>query len=158
MVLNGGFDVGMSTNPDTKNRPHFIEICGEKVVCLAKGGECRTYGEFYTVGGLRDSQSWKTPVISKSCPDKCPYKYLVCENHDHSNDDAFVFQPYPEYNKFRGEFSVYCKDFSRINLSDESIPRRCSACRGTGFRQVSSNYGIEHARCFICDGTGIVNR
>lgn len=111
-VLFGGFDAGMSTNPDTKTRPHFIIVDGEKLVCLAKGGECRERDEFYTMG-MRDSKSWKTPIIAKECSDRCPYKYSVCEGHDHSEDDVFVFTPYPEYNKFRGEFVTYCKNFAK---------------------------------------------
>ena len=116
LVLSGGFDVGMKTNPDLKNRPSFIEINGEKVVCLAQGGECRQSGQFYFPGGLNNPDSWKTPIISRGCDDRCPYKYLVCDGHDHSDDDSVkVFIPYPDYNKFRGEFERYCKDFSRIH-------------------------------------------
>jgi hypothetical protein len=63
---------GFLTNPD-KSRSHFIEVAGEKIVCLAKGGECRHYGEFYT-GSLNSKESWVTPVISESCPNACPYK------------------------------------------------------------------------------------
>jgi len=94
LVLSGAFDVGMKTKPDLKNRPSFIEINGEKVVCLAQGGECRQSGQFYFPGGLNNPDSWKTPIISRGCDDRCPYKYLVCDGHDHSDDDSVkVFIP-----------------------------------------------------------------
>ncbi|MCK4665887.1 hypothetical protein KAU33_04015 [Candidatus Dependentiae bacterium] len=116
LVIFGGEKVGMMTNPDLKNRPNFIEINGEKVVCLAQGGECRQHGQFYFSGGLNNPDSWKTPIISRGCEDRCPYKYLVCNGHDHAHDDGVdVFIPYPQYNKFCGEFERYCKDFKRIH-------------------------------------------
>jgi len=118
IVLTGGFDAGISTNPDINNRPSFIEINDEKVVCTAQGGECRHYGEFYTSGGLQDPASWKTPIINKSCPNTCPYKHLVCDNHDHTGSDIRVFKPYRQYNKFAGQFETYCKDFSLIECGD----------------------------------------
>ena len=119
LVLCGGHEVGMMTNPDRENRPNFIEINGEKVICRAQGGECRQYGEFYSPG-LRDPDSWRTPIISHKCEDRCPYKYLVCDEHDHSTDeDVGVFIPYPHYNKFHGQFTRYCRDFDRIHISKE---------------------------------------
>lgn len=101
---------GFLTNPN-KSRPHFIEADGERIVCLAKGGECRHYGEFYT-GSLNSKESWTTPVIGESCPNTCPYKYLVCEGEAHKDHDYVEY--YPEYNKYRGEFRRYCKHFELI--------------------------------------------
>lgn len=117
VTLMGGSDVGFNMNPDAKNKPTFIEINGEKVVCMAQAGECRHYGQYYT-GSLNDSDSWVTPIISESCPDKCWYKYLVCDEHKHTNDeeeDIGKITYYPERNKFRGQFTSYCKDFEKIH-------------------------------------------
>lgn len=41
ITLMGGCQVGFNTNPETKTRDCFIEIKGEKIVCIAQGGECR---------------------------------------------------------------------------------------------------------------------
>jgi len=101
---------GFLTNPD-KDRPHVLETGGEKLVCLAKGGECRHYGEFYT-GSLNSKESWATPIISEGCPNRCPYKYLVCDGATHEGHDYVEY--YPEYNKYRGEFTRYCKHFEII--------------------------------------------
>ena len=124
LVLYGGPEVGMMTNPDRENRPNFIEVNGEKVVCRAQGGECRYQSEFYSPG-LRTPESWRTPVIRYSCPDDCPYKCLVCDDHNHSpGEDIDVFIPYPHYNKFQGQFTRYCRDFDRIRqpVKDEEDP------------------------------------
>ncbi|MCK5012196.1 MAG: hypothetical protein KAS66_00090 [Candidatus Omnitrophica bacterium] len=124
MVLYGGPKVGMMTNPDSYKRPNHIMINGEKVVCRAQGGECRQYGEFYSPVPS-ETGSWKTPVISHRCPDSCPYKYLVCDGHDHSpNEDVGIFIPYPHYNKFCGQYTRYCRDFDRIRqpVKDEKEP------------------------------------
>jgi len=107
---------GFLTNPD-KKRPHTLETEGaaggiEKLVCLAKGGECRHYGEFYT-GSLNSKESWLTPIISEGCPNTCPYKYLVCEGEAHKGHDYTEY--YPEHNKYRGEFYRYCKHFEIIH-------------------------------------------
>jgi hypothetical protein len=121
---------GFLTNPD-KTRKHFIEINGEKVVCLAKGGECRVYGEFYT-GSLNSKESWVTPVISESCPNSCPYKYLVC-NDLHKDHDYIEY--YPEHNKYR-EFQRYCKHFEMIPSEPEMteeivcLSRKLGECYG----------------------------
>ena len=120
MVIGGGYEVGMMTNPDSKDRPNFIEINGEKVVCLAQGGECRVPGEFYCAGGLNNPDSWKTPIISHTCPNTCSDKWLVCEGHDHKpgeNVHEFIINPYR--NKFAGQFSRFCKDFDRIKTNHE---------------------------------------
>ena len=92
MVLFGGDEVGFNMNPEAKNRPNFINVNGEKVVCLAQGGECRVYGEFYGAGGLNNADSWKTPIISESCPNECPYKYLVCDDHEEGSHKEDIFQ------------------------------------------------------------------
>ena len=115
LVLCGGHEVGMMTNPDREHQPNHITINDEKVVCRAQGGECRFQGEFYSPG-MRTPESWKTPVIRYSCPDRCPYKCLVCDDHDHRpGEDVNVFIPYPHYNKFHGQFTRYCRDFSKIH-------------------------------------------
>lgn len=114
MVLIGGYEVGMSTNPKRKDRPNFIVINGEKVVCLAQGGECRQPGEFYSLMGLNDPKSWETPIISLNCTNECPNKWIVCEGHDHGNDDVHVFIINPYRNKFSGQFTRFCKDFDLI--------------------------------------------
>jgi len=119
LVLYGGQKVGMMTNPDRADRPNFVQTNGEKIVCLAQGGECRQYGEFYTPG-MNDAGSWKTPIISHKCEDRCPYKYLVCDGHDHApEEDVDIFIPFLQYNKFRGQYKTYCKDFDRIHGSKE---------------------------------------
>ena len=114
MVLTGGYKVGISTNPKREDRPNFIEINGEKVVCLAQGGECRQPGEFYSLMGLNDPRSWETPIISLKCTNECPNKWIVCEGHDHSNDGVRVFIINPYRNKFSGQFTRFCKDFDLI--------------------------------------------
>ena len=105
--------VGFMINPD-KSKSHFIEVNGEKIVCLAKGGECRHYGRYYT-GSLNDTDSWVTPTISESCPNSCPYKHLVCEGERHKDHDYIEY--YPEYNKYP-EFRRYCKHFENIPIED----------------------------------------
>lgn len=116
IVLYGREKTGFSTNPNLEERPTSIVINGEKIVCTAQGGECRRYGEFYSPG-LRDTGSWRTPIISAKCENSCPYKYLVCDGHNHTDEeDVFIFTPFPQYNKFRGEFTTYCKDLDRIKI------------------------------------------
>lgn len=116
MVLFGGHDVGIMTNPDLKNRLNYVEINGERVVCLAQAGECRVSGQFYSISGLSNPDNWKTPVASESCPDECPKKYLVCDGHNHEEDsDVGIFIINPDRNKFAGQFTRFCKDFDRIH-------------------------------------------
>jgi len=62
IVLFGGPKVGFSTNPDTKKHLGYIEINGEKIVCLAQGGECRYNSKFYTPG-LNDEKIFKKTVL-----------------------------------------------------------------------------------------------
>lgn len=108
MVLFGGCDVGFSTNPKTEKEPCFIEVCGQKIVCLAQGGECRSNYRYYSPG-LNDRKSWATPIIDEDCPDTCHYKVLVCDNHDEKCEGSIIY--YPHYNKFRGQFKRYCRNF-----------------------------------------------
>jgi len=112
MVLLGGEQIGDLTNPETKNHPGFIEVNKEKLVCLAQGGECRHNPDYYSPG-LRDAGSWKTPIVDESCPNKCVYKVLVCDNHPKDCKDSVTY--YPQYNKFRGQFSRYCRNFDILN-------------------------------------------
>ena len=127
LVLYGGHEIGMMTNPDREHQPNFIVINDEKVVCRAQGGECRHQSEFYSPG-LRTPESWRTPVISYSCPDSCPYKCLVCDEHDHNPDeDVDVFIPFPQYNKFQGQFTRYCRDFERIHLPGKDEEELCDS-------------------------------
>ena len=44
----------------------------DKNTCTARGGECRTYGPYYT-GTLYDKQSWEAPIAGEFCNPKCPY-------------------------------------------------------------------------------------
>lgn len=110
MVIFGGSDVGFNTNPETEKRPCFIEIGGEKIVCIAQGGECR-YNHKYYSPGLNDKKSWTTPIIDKDCPDRCCYKVLVCDNHDKKCEGSVTY--YPHYNKFRGLFVRYCRNLDK---------------------------------------------
>ncbi len=106
MALTGDDRVGHNMNPDISMRPSFIEIFGEKIVCLAKGGECRLNNKYYTLG-MNDTKSWTTPIIEVVCPHNCPYREHVHDNH--IGECKNVFKPFPHYNKFRGEFESYCK-------------------------------------------------
>lgn len=112
MFLFGGPQVGFLTNPETKNKPSFILVNDEKVVCTAQGGECRNNSNYYTPG-LRDIKSWTTPIIDETCPNNCPYKMLVCDEHA-TGECKTTYAPYPEWNKFRGQFARYCREFSRL--------------------------------------------
>ncbi len=118
MTLFGPPEIGYITNPETKNRPSYIEINGEKVVCLAKGGECRFNPDYYNIG-MNDAKSWITPIIDETCPNRCGYKRLVCDDHPGGGcSDTF----YPHNNKFRGQFTRYCRNFSLIE--DAKIPKK----------------------------------
>jgi hypothetical protein len=115
MVLFGGPQVGFMTNPESHNRQPWIEVNGEKVVCTAQGGECR-YNPRYYSPGLRDAKSWTTPIIDHSCPNECPFKSLVCDNHAHADEENVrTFFPYPQYNKFHGQFRGYCRCTDRLD-------------------------------------------
>ena len=112
MILFGGNErIGFMTNPKSENQPCFIKVGNEKIVCLAKGGECRFNSNYYSPG-LNDKKSWTTPIIDESCPDQCPYKVLVCDNHPEDCEDSIRY--YPQYNKFLGLFERYCRNFDKI--------------------------------------------
>ena len=110
MVLFGGPDVGFNTNPETEKRSCFIEIGGEKIVCIAQGGECRYNYKYYSPG-LNDRKSWTTPIIDEDCPDRCCYKVLVCDGHYEKCEGSVTY--YPHYNKFRGQFVRYCRNLDK---------------------------------------------
>lgn len=111
VVLFGGSEAGFNTNPETKTRQCFITVNGQKLVCLAKGGECR-YNHNYYSSGLRDAKSWTTPIIDESCPDECCYKVIVCDDHGENCEGSITY--YPQYNKFRGQFRKYCRNFDKF--------------------------------------------
>ncbi len=110
MVLFGGCQVGFNTNPRNGIDPSFIEVNGEKIVCIAQGGECR-YNHKYYSSGLNDMKSWTTPIIDKSCPNQCCYKVIVCDNHNENCEGSIRY--YPQYNKFNGQFKRYCRNFEK---------------------------------------------
>jgi hypothetical protein len=107
----GGYAVGFNTNPETEKRDCFIEVDGEKIVCIAQGGECR-YNYKYCSPGLNDIKSWTTPIADKDCPDQCCFKVLVCDNHDEKCEGSVTY--YPQYNKFRGLFKRYCRNLDKF--------------------------------------------
>jgi hypothetical protein len=111
IVLSGGPQAGFNTNPDTKTKPCFIEINGQKLVCLAQGGECRHNYKYYSPG-LSDTKSWRTPIIDDSCPDQCRYKVIVCDGHGEKCEGSITY--YPQYNKFNGLFRKYCRNFDKF--------------------------------------------
>jgi len=61
----------------------WLEINEQKVVCMARPGECRNNNWHYS-SGMRSDQAWSTPFVLNSCPNSCPYKYLVCRGLGHS--------------------------------------------------------------------------
>lgn len=115
MTIFGGPQVGFNTNPETKTRPCFIEIKGQKMVCLAQGGECR-YNYNYYSSGMRDAKSWTTPIIEEDCPNRCCYKVLVCDDHPDKCEGSITYYPY--YNKYRGLFKKYCRNFDKFGIED----------------------------------------
>lgn len=124
MVIFGGCDVGFNTNPETEKRDCFIEVNGQKIVCIAQGGECRYNHDYYSPG-LNDKKSWTTPIVDKSCPDRCCYKVLVCDGHDKKCEGSVTY--YPHYNKFRGQFVRYCRNFDKYvnqNVDDSGKMRK----------------------------------
>lgn len=112
LILEGGPQAGFLTNPEERDRQNFIEVNGEKLVCIAQGGECRSNPNYYTLG-FGDAKSWKTPVIDVDCPNKCPYKVLVCDNHPEDCEGKIT--PYAQYNKFRGQFESFCGNLDRLS-------------------------------------------
>ena len=111
MTLYGGPEVGFNTNPRTEKEPCFIEVDGQKIVCIAQGGECR-YNYNYYSPGLSDKKSWTTPIIDESCPNQCCYKVIVCDDHDEKCEGSITY--YPRYNKFCGQFKRYCRNFDKF--------------------------------------------
>ena len=116
VVFSGVPEVGYLTNLETRNHPGFIEKNGEKLVCLAQGGECRYNPKFYSIG-MRDAKSWKTPIIQEDCPDRCNYKALVCDDHPKKCKGSITY--YLEYNKFRGQFLKYCRNFDKLKKTQK---------------------------------------
>lgn len=110
IVIFGGPQAGFNTNPESKTRQCFIEVNGEKIVCIAQGGECRYNSRYYSPG-LNDAKSWTTPIIDNTCPDRCCYKVLVCDNHEKECEGSIEY--FPQYNKFRGQFRKYCRNFEK---------------------------------------------
>src|SRR3989338_1143613 len=96
ILLSGDPRVGFLTNPESRNKPNHIEVNGEKIVCLAQGGECRHNPEYYSPR-LEDRKSWTTPIIDETCPNECWYKMLVCDNHPKDCPTSRTY--YPQYNK-----------------------------------------------------------
>lgn len=62
---------------------------------------------------LEMQKAGKPPIIDIDCPNTCPYKVLVCD--DHPEDCEGSFTPYAQYNKFRGQFQSFCKNFDRLD-------------------------------------------
>lgn len=135
-ILFGGHRVGFNTNPEADKVSCFIVINGEKLVCVAQGGECRYNHRFYT-SGMNDTKGWTTPIIDETCPNRCGYKMIVCDDHDDGRDgkdgndghkcrDSIEY--YPQYNKFRGLFKRYCRSFDKFEIrdgqKDENIDRK----------------------------------
>lgn len=120
-VIFGGSQAGFSTNPDINkgNVKPFIEINGEKLVCIAQGGECRYNHKFYSLG-LNDTKSWTTPIIDESCPNRCYYKVIVCDDHEKRTGQKCEgsIEYYPWYNKFNGLFGKYCRNFDKFGIKD----------------------------------------
>lgn len=112
VVLFGGPQAGFNTNLEkTGTRPCFIEVNGQKLVCVAQGGECR-YNHRYYSPGLNDAKSWRTPIVDDDCPDQCCFKALVCDEHGEKCEGSIEY--YPHYNKFRGLFRKYCRNFDKF--------------------------------------------
>ncbi len=111
-IILGGIDrgrpeVGYMTNPETAKHPGYIEFYGEKIVCDAKGGECRFNDKY--------RNNWTTPIIQLDCPNECPFKMLVCDNHPNKGKDCKdAITPYSQHNKFSGQFSRFCRTFSKL--------------------------------------------
>lgn len=119
IVLFGGCQVGFNTNPDSNKKPCFISVNGEKLVCLAQGGECRYNYKYYSPG-LNDTKSWTTPIIDEGCPNKCHYKVIVCDDHENNGEKCEgSIEYYSQYNnKFDGTFKKYCRNFEKFGIKD----------------------------------------
>lgn len=110
-------EIAYMTNPEARDRPTFIEINGEKVVCIAKGGECRYNHRYYT-SGMRNEKSWTTPIIDATCPNECGKKALVCDDHP---KDCKGVTYHLEHNKFSGQFVKYCRSFRKLEGDEDEV-------------------------------------
>lgn len=120
IVLFGGPQAGFNMNlGETEVEKPFMEVNGQKLVCVAQGGECR-YNHRYYSPGMGDAKSWRTPIINHDCPDRCGYKMLVCDEHGEKCEGSIEY--YPHYNKFRGLFKKYCRNFDKF-LKEEGERR-----------------------------------
>lgn len=117
IILFGGPQTGFLTNPKINNARilQHIEIKGQILVCIAQGGECRNNHKYYTPG-MNDGKSWTTPIIDESCPNRCHYKCIVCDNHDGKCEGSIEY--YPVYNKFAGQYRIYCREFEKFDIND----------------------------------------
>lgn len=120
-ILSGGHQAGFNTNPKSGSTPNFIEVGGQKIVCIAQGGECRSNYNYYSPG-LNDKKSWTTPIIDESCPDHCHYKVLVCDDHGEKCEGSMEY--YPQYNKFYGIYRKYCRNFDKYIKKDAGGKRK----------------------------------
>lgn len=125
VVLFGGHQAGFNTNPESGKVSCFINVDGQKLVCVAQGGECRYNHKYYT-SGMGDAKSWTTPIIDNNCPDRCPYKMLVCDNHGEKCEGSIEY--YPQYNKFRGLFRKYCRNFDKFTKT-KPVCKWCGATK-----------------------------
>lgn len=115
VILYGGHQAGFKTNRNSEKVPCFIEVGGQRIVCIAQGGECRYNSDYYSPG-LRDTKSWTTPIVDESCPDQCCYKVLVCDEHGDKCEGSIEY--YPQYNKFAGLYRKYCRNFDKYIKND----------------------------------------
>lgn len=137
LTLLGGHQVGFNTNHETETKPCFIEIKGEKLVCIAQGGECRYNHKYYTPG-MGDAKSWKTPIIDEDCPNRCCYKVIVCDNHEEKCEGSIEY--YPHYNKFRGLFRKYCRNFDKFGIKDRMKANRTDKEKKEGKEEIYRSY------------------
>jgi hypothetical protein len=146
MVIFGGCEVGYNTNPKTEKESCFIEVGGQKIVCLAQGGECR-YNHNYFSWSLNDKKSWTTPIIAECCPDTCSYKVLVCDDHDEKCEGSIRY--HPQYNKFYGQFKRYCRNFDKFingtgKRKGKKIEAKIKITHETGkFGEINSYYELD---------------
>jgi len=119
IIFAGGPQAGFLTNPESKNLQNYIEVNEEKIVCLAQGGECR-YNPKYFTPEMNDVKSWTTPIIDELCPDECIFKMLVCDNHPENCKGSSSYNS--QYNKFRGQFHRYCRNFSKLESKSKISP------------------------------------
>lgn len=121
IIIFGGPKAGFNTNPGARDKPCFIEVNGQKLVCLAQGGECR-YNHKYYSPGLSDAKSWTTPIIDEDCPDQCCFKVIVCDEHGEKCEGSITY--YPQYNKFRGLYKKYCRNFDKFLRNGEKKEKK----------------------------------